>query len=76
VSKWGIWVELKESKCEGMVSVKTLTDDFYYLDEDNYRYIGQQTGKILRLGDDVNVKVRKVDIAKKQIDFIFVNDKQ
>ncbi len=75
VSKWGIWVELKESKCEGMVSVKTLTDDFYYLDEDNYRYIGQQTGKILRLGDDVNVKVTKVDIAKKQINFIFTNNK-
>lgn len=73
VSKWGIWMELKESKCEGMVSVKTLTDDFYYVDEDNYRYIGQHTGKILRLGDKVSVAVRKVDLAKKQIDFVFVD---
>lgn len=73
VSKWGIWVELKESKCEGMVSIKTLVDDFYYIDEENYRYIGQHSGKIIRLGDVVNVSVRKVDLAKKQIDFIFVN---
>jgi len=56
-----------------MVSVKTLTDDFYYLDEENYRYIGQHSGKILRLGDDVNVIVRKVDLSKKQIDFAFIN---
>lgn len=76
VSKWGIWVELKESKCEGMVSVKTLTDDFYYIDEDNYRYIGQHSGKIIRLGDNVRVKVKKVDLAKKQIDFIFVNENE
>ena len=76
VSKWGIWVELKESKCEGMVSVKTLTDDFYYIDEDNYRYIGQHSGKIIRLGDHVSVKVSKVDLAKKQIDFVFVNNSE
>ena len=76
VSKWGIWVELKENKCEGMVSVKTLTDDFYYIDEDNYRYIGQHSGKIIRLGDNVRVKVKKVDLAKKQIDFQFVTDNQ
>ncbi|MDD3280247.1 MAG: ribonuclease R [Bacteroidales bacterium] len=74
VSKWGIWVELKDNKCEGMVSVKTLTDDFYYLDEENYRYIGQHSGKILRLGDNVKVIVKKVDLAKKQIDFVFVNE--
>ncbi|NLJ81762.1 MAG: ribonuclease R [Bacteroidales bacterium] len=73
VSKWGIWVELKESKCEGMVSIKTLVDDFYYIDEENYRYIGQHSGKIIRLGDAVTVSVRKVDLAKKQIDFIFIN---
>ncbi len=73
VSKWGIWVELKESKCEGMVSIKTLVDDFYYIDEENYRYIGQHSGKIIRLGDAVSVSVRKVDLAKKQIDFIFIN---
>ena len=72
LSKWGIWVELDNSKCEGMVSVKTLTDDFYYYDEDNYRYLGQRTGKIFRLGDKVRISVKAVDLAKKQMDFVFV----
>ncbi len=74
VSKWGIWVQLDDSKCEGMVSVKTLTDDFYYYDEENYRYIGQHSGKTIRLGDAVSVKVKAVDQTKKQMDFVFVNE--
>ncbi|MDR1878767.1 MAG: ribonuclease R, partial [Bacteroidales bacterium] len=53
VSKWGVWVQLDETKCEGMVSVKSLSDDFYYYDEENYRYLGQHKGKIYRLGDPV-----------------------
>ena len=72
LSKWGIWVQLNETKCEGMVSVKTISDDFYYYDEENYRYIGQHTGKIYQLGMAVRIKVKKVDLAKKQMDFIFV----
>ena len=74
VSKWGIWVQLDGSKCEGMVSVKTLNDDFYYLDEENYRYIGQRSGRIYQLGGRAKITVRGVDLAKKQIDFLFVND--
>ena len=74
VSKWGIWVQLDGSKCEGMVSVKTLNDDFYYLDEENYRYIGQRSGRIYQLGGRAKITVRGVDLAKKQIDFMFVND--
>jgi ribonuclease R len=72
VSKWGIWVQLEETKCEGMVSVKSLSDDFYYYDEDNYRYIGQRTGKTYRLGDKVSIRVKEVDLAKKQMNFVFV----
>jgi ribonuclease R len=74
VSKWGIWVQLDGSKCEGMVSVKTLNDDFYYLDEENYRYIGQRSGRIYQLGSRAKITVRGVDLSKKQIDFLFVND--
>jgi len=73
VSKWGIWVELVQTKCEGMVSVKSLSDDFYYYDEDNYRYVGQHSGRIYRLGDKVHIKVKAVNLAKKQMDFVFVN---
>jgi ribonuclease R len=72
VSKWGIWVALDETKCEGMVSVKSLTDDFYYYDEDNYSYIGQRTGKVYRLGDKVRICVKDVELAKKQMNFVFV----
>jgi len=72
VSKWGIWVQLDETKCEGMVSVKSLIDDFYYYDEDNYRYVGQRTGKVYRLGDPVRIQVKEIDLAKKQMNFVFV----
>ena len=72
VSKWGVWVQLEETKCEGMVSVKSLFDDFYYYDEDNYRYVGQRTGKVFRLGDKVRIRVKDVDLAKKQMNYIFV----
>ena len=69
VSKWGIYVELEGNKCEGMISLKFLDDDFYYLDEDNYKVIGAQFGKEYRLGDPIRIKVRKIDLPKKQMDF-------
>lgn len=70
VSKWGIYVELEGNKCEGMISIRDLDDDFYYLDEDSYRVIGQHRGREFRLGDPVDIKVKKVDLQKKQMDFI------
>jgi ribonuclease R len=72
VSKWGIFVELTESKCEGMVSLRLMNDDFYYLDEENYRIIGQRWGKIYRLGDKIRIRVKKIDLQKKQMDFDLV----
>jgi len=69
VSKWGIFVELDGNKCEGMVSLKYLDDDFYYLDEENYRVIGHQLGKDYKLGDPIRIRVKKIDLAKKQMDF-------
>ncbi len=69
VSKWGIYVELEGNKCEGMISLKLLDDDFYYLDEDNYKVLGAQFGKEYRLGDPIRIKVRKIDLARKQMDF-------
>jgi ribonuclease R len=72
VSKWGIFVELLESKCEGMVSLRLLNDDFYYLDEENYRIIGQRWGRVFRLGDPIRIRVKKIDLQKKQMDFDLV----
>ncbi len=76
VSKWGIFVELTENKCEGMVSLRLMNDDFYYLDEENYRIIGQRWGKIYRLGDNIRIKVKKIDLQKKQMDFDLVRNNE
>jgi ribonuclease R len=72
VSKWGIFVELDGNKCEGMVSLKYMEDDFYFLDEDNYRVIGHQFGKEFKLGDPIRIRVKKIDLSKKQMDFELV----
>jgi ribonuclease R len=72
VSKWGIYVELDENKAEGMVSLRSMNDDYYYLDEDNYRVIGQRKGHVYRLGDPVKIMVQAVDIARRQMDFLIV----
>ncbi len=69
VSKWGIYVELEGNKCEGMISMRDMDDDFYYLDEDSYRVVGQHRGREFRLGDPIDIRVKKVDLQKKQMDF-------
>jgi len=76
VSKWGLFVELKTSKCEGLVRYNEMPGDFYYLDEENFRVIGQEFGKIFRLGDPVKIKVKKVDLLKKQMDFALIDTDQ
>ena len=74
VSKWGIYVELKDNKCEGLVRYDDMPDDFYYLDEDNFRVIGQESGRVLQLGDEVTVLVKAVDLLKRQMDFELLLD--
>lgn len=76
VSKWGIFVELIESKSEGLVRFNDMKDDYYYLDEDNYQIIGKKYGQKLRLGDKVKVLVKKVDLAHRQLDFELVENIQ
>ena len=73
VSKWGIFVEIIESKSEGLIRFNELKDDYYYLDEDNYRIIGKTHGNVYRLGDKVNVLVKKVDLANRQMDLQLVD---
>lgn len=69
VSKWGLFVEIIENKCEGMVRLKDLSDDYYYLDEDNYQVIGHNTKRKFKLGDNVTIVIKSVDIHRKEIDF-------
>jgi ribonuclease R len=71
VTEWGIYVEIIENQCEGMVSVRDLADDFYEYDEENYCIRGRSTGKLYTLGDRVKVEVVKADMQKKQLDYRF-----
>lgn len=72
ISKWGVYAELKESKCEGMIPMRSFDDDFYYIDEENYTLVGLHHGHSLRFGDSIKVKVVSVDLLKKQMDFAIV----
>lgn len=72
VSKWGVYVELIGSKVEGMIRMKDMEDDFYFLDEDNYQVMGQKFGKRYKLGDKVKIKVKHIDVQKKHIDYLLV----
>jgi ribonuclease R len=74
VSDWGIFVEL-ENKCEGMVSVSSLDDDFYIFDEKNYCLDGRHLHKKYQLGDEVKVEIIRANLEKKQLDFRLINDK-
>lgn len=74
VSKWGIFVEIKGNKCEGMVRMTDLEDDFYYLDEDNHTVIGQRYGNEYQLGNEVKIKIKKADLSKKQLNFVMVDE--
>ncbi|MEJ7779470.1 MAG: ribonuclease R [Daejeonella sp.] len=72
LTEWGMYVEIIENKCEGMVRLRDLNDDFYVLDEKNYCIIGQRKKKKFQLGDEVTITVKKVDLGKRQIDFSLV----
>lgn len=69
VTEWGMFVEIEENKCEGMIRLRDISDDFYVLDEKNYCIIGQRKKKKYQLGDEVRILVKKVELAKRQIDF-------
>ena len=74
VSKWGIYVMIDENKCEGLVKMTSLKDDFYQLDEDNYQIIGSETGKTYQLGQKVVIRVTSVNMQKKQINFQLIQN--
>lgn len=69
ISEWGIYVELNESKCEGLVPMRDLDDDYYEFDEKNYCLKGRRNHHVYQLGDEMKVKVARADLEKKQLDF-------
>lgn len=71
VTDFGVFVEITETKCEGMVRMADMKDDFYEFDEKNYRVIGRRRKKIYRLGDTVQVWIKKTDVDRRMIDLTF-----
>jgi len=69
VTDWGIYVEIIENKCEGMVRVSSIKDDHYIFDQSEYALIGRNTKNMYQLGDEVIVKVKEADLVKKHLDF-------
>lgn len=76
VTEWGIYVEIIENKCEGMVKSRDITGDSFSYDKENYRYVGRNTNKIYALGDNVKIVVRSADLVKKQLDFVFAETRK
>ena len=74
VTEWGVFVEIIENKCEGMIPIRGLAGDFYEYDEDNYCIRGRRTGKKYQMGDPVQIEVLRVNMEKKQIDFALRSD--
>ncbi len=70
VTEWGIYVELVENKCEGMIPIRDLDDDYYTFDDKNYCLVGRRFHKKYQLGDEITVKVAKANLDKKQLDFV------
>jgi len=70
VTEWGFYVELSDNKCEGMVSIRELEDDYYEFDEENYCIVGRSHKVTYRLGDEVKILVTKANLAAKQLDFV------
>ena len=74
VTEWGIYVEINENKCEGMVPIRDFEDDYYEFDEKNYCLIGRRKKRIYTLGDPIKIQVARVNMEKKLIDFALVED--
>ncbi len=73
VTEWGIYVEIIENKCEGMIRLRDIEDDFYEFDETNYCITGSRTKRKYQLGDNVKIQIVRTDLVRKQIDFRIVN---
>ncbi len=68
VTEFGLFVEIGDTSCEGLVRMVDLNDDFYDLDKENYRIVGKSNGRVFTFGDKVKVKVRSTNLAKRTID--------
>ena len=76
VTEWGIYVEIIENKCEGMVRIREIKDDYYTFDDKQYALVGEVSKNMLQLGDEIYVKVKNADLVKKQLDFHYLRKRE
>ncbi|APU68108.1 ribonuclease R [Christiangramia flava] len=76
VTEWGIFVEIVENKCEGMIRLRDLNDDHYEFDPKEFAVTGRKTGKTFTLGDEVYVRVKNADLIKRHLDFSMVGSRE
>ena len=74
VTEWGIFVEITETKCEGMIKISDLTDDYYDFDEKSYRIVGRRNKRIITLGDKLKVQIARTDNDRRTIDLDLVEE--
>lgn len=72
VTEWGFYVEINENKCEGLVPIRDLEDDYYEFDEKNFCLVGRRKHRVYRLGDSVRIQIARANLEKKQLDFALV----
>lgn len=72
LTAWGVYVELRENKCEGMIGLRELPGDVFRFDQDRYCVVGQRTGRKFRLGDEVMVTIKAVDMDRRAVDFVLM----
>ncbi len=72
ITEWGLYVEINENKCEGLVPIRDLEDDYYEFDEKNYCLMGRRKHRVYRLGDPIRIQVARANLERKQLDFALV----
>jgi ribonuclease R len=74
VTEWGFYAEINENKCEGMIPMRTLQDDYYEFDEANYCIIGRRRKRKFTIGDPVRIRITRANLDRKQLDFELVDE--
>ena len=72
VTEWGLYAEINDNKCEGMVPMRTLQDDYYEFDDANYCIIGRRHRRKFTIGDEVRIRIVRANLDRKQLDFELV----
>ena len=72
---FGIFVEIGDTSCEGLIRMADLQDDYYELDKDNYRVVGRSNGRVFNFGDKLQVRVSATNLAKRSIDLELVDNR-